>query len=226
MRISDFPRSRVTALLVFLGLLTLIALVVSAFPKPQVPPTVSTTSPSNGEEDALGILPIVITFEKELTQGQQEEIAISSQPQVSFSSLWQEGQRLQLTPRTALAADTTYTNTVTFKEKPIYTFSFKTVATSAEVLAEELQQQTEGDLLFAEEERKFYQENPWYSKLPIVTTDYTIVYDFEKTAFRIRLTLPTGSTDAKIAQTKLTSLQELGKIGVDPTSEGYYFLPE
>jgi|LDZU01.1.fsa_nt_gi hypothetical protein len=57
---------------------------------------------------------------------------------------------------------------------------------------------TEGDLPkdyeYAEAMKSLFEKYPWYSKLPIDTNEYTIVWDFEVEKFRIRLKIPESSS--------------------------------
>ena len=79
-------------------------------------------------------------------------------------------------------------------------------------------QQTQDDQRSAQAIKKIHNQFPWYSKIPVETADYRIIYDFAKESFRIRLL--TQDTD-KIRQAALDSL---GKIGVDLNEFQYYFI--
>lgn len=55
------------------------------------------------------------------------------------------------------------------------------------------------------------EEYPWYSKLPIETRNYRIVYDFDKKMFRIRFLLEISSSQiATFTQNALDDLKDVG----------------
>lgn len=62
---------------------------------------------------------------------------------------------------------------------------------------------------------------PWYTKLPLETKDYRIIYDFEKNQFRIRIFNAQITTTQKQAVLN-TALSSLSKIGVDTKKYSYY----
>lgn len=80
------------------------------------------------------------------------------------------------------------------------------------------QNQTPDDYKFDQGMENLFQQYPWYSKIPIETKDYRIIYDFDKNSFRIRLL--TTSTDV-IKQSAINSLKA---IGVDLNKFTYYFI--
>ncbi|MFH2062268.1 MAG: hypothetical protein ABIJ43_04755 [Candidatus Beckwithbacteria bacterium] len=63
-----------------------------------------------------------------------------------------------------------------------------------------------------------HQKYPWYSKLPIETKDYIIIYDFDKNSFRIRLLTQISK------EIKQSAIDQLNKIEVDLNKFSYYFL--
>lgn len=91
------------------------------------------------------------------------------------------------------------------KEEPLFT-------------PEKAAQQTQDDLNTAKAIKTIHEQYPWYSKIPLETTDYRIIYDFEKDSFRIRLL--TKSTTA----IKDAALADLEAIGVDLNEFNYYFI--
>lgn len=48
----------------------------------------------------------------------------------------------------------------------------------------------EGDKNFTEALRIHYENNPWYSQIPLEKEFYVIIYDFDSASFRIRLKYP------------------------------------
>jgi hypothetical protein len=75
------------------------------------------------------------------------------------------------------------------------------------------------DVQFNKAQQEILNQYPWYSKLPIDTKEYRIVYDFSINKFRIRLkvSIDTDQID-RVIQEALTSLQ---KIGVTPPIDYY-----
>ena len=79
---------------------------------------------------------------------------------------------------------------------------------------EEMRQTIVGDSVFNNNVQIFYTKYPWYKKIPIETEKYFIVYDFEKTSFRIRFK---GGVDVNDAEVLKSALEDIRKIGADPT---------
>lgn len=78
------------------------------------------------------------------------------------------------------------------------------------------------DIEFGKSLQDFYIKNPWYSKIPIETKDYTIIFDFEKNSFRIRLKVSKTSTEAVVKTLTDKALLSIKEIGAVPTN--YYIL--
>ena len=68
------------------------------------------------------------------------------------------------------------------------------------------------DLKYGQAMNAITQQYPWYPKLPIVTKDYQIVYDFDKQMFRIRIksVSPTTTEVKTITQSALNDLKNIG----------------
>ncbi|MCX6817051.1 MAG: hypothetical protein NTZ93_04240 [Candidatus Beckwithbacteria bacterium] len=79
-------------------------------------------------------------------------------------------------------------------------------------------QQTPDDLKYSQALTELHQQYPWYSQLPIETSEYRIIYDFDKQSFRIRLLTQPSETIKQVAIDKLKA------IGVDLNKFSYYFL--
>jgi len=87
-----------------------------------------------------------------------------------------------------------------------------------ELNSQESTQLIQDALKYGQALEKLNQTYPWYSKLPIETNEYRIIYDFDKKSFRIRLLQPTSP------EIKQKALDALKNIGVDLTIFTYYFL--
>jgi hypothetical protein len=77
-----------------------------------------------------------------------------------------------------------------------------------------------GDLEFSNAVQDFYTSHPWYQKLPIDTSEYTIIFDITKGAFRIRLKINANSSQSLKDSLTQKALQSIESIGADPTN--YY----
>jgi hypothetical protein len=73
-------------------------------------------------------------------------------------------------------------------------------------------QELPSDLKYGQAMTAITQQYPWYPKLPIVTKDYQIVYDFDKQMFRIRIkSVSPITTEVKtITQSALNDLKNIG----------------
>lgn len=90
-------------------------------------------------------------------------------------------------------------------------------------IQQQLQQQTQDDLLYGQTILELQKQQPWLKQLPITTNNFRIVYDFEKQSFRIRiLTVP--ASDEELQTIKQQALAALEKIGVDTATQPYYFI--
>ncbi len=227
LKLSDISPKIVTIAIGGIAIGLVITLVVNLWPRPEVPPSVATTDPGDGVENVLlNVFPITITFQQDLSTDQQEAISFSAQPSVDSTTKWAAANEIQLTPTQLLEGLTTYIISILYKNESIHTFSFQTVDISSEQFLEDIRQQAEGDALFAEDQKEWYQDNPWYAGLPIVTDGFTIVYDVEEKSFRIRITLEDDATNAEIKAAKQEALDDLEDIGADPNTQGYYFIVE
>lgn len=225
LKLSDIPPKIITITIGGIAIGLVVVLIIGLWPKPEVPPSVATTNPGDGTEDVLlGILPITITFQQDLSTDQQEVISFSAQPSIDSTTKWAAANEIQLTPTQLLEGSTTYAISVLYKNESIHTFSFQTVDISSEQLLEDIRQQAEGDVIFAEDQKEWYQNNPWYAELPIVTNGYTIVYDVEEKSFMIRLTLKEDATSTEVSAVKREALDDLEDIGANPNTQGYYFI--
>jgi len=223
--LSEVPKRLIALAVGGLALLVVggLALVILQ-PRPEELPQVSSSVPQDGEEHVLGSLPITVTFAEELSGEQQDEIRISLDPDALFILRWLDSRRVRLTPTEGLEFSTRYTVSVVYKGEGLSSFSFHTLETTAEQLEQDIQEQAEGDELFAEAQVEWYENNPWYSQLPITSDDFTIVYEPDTTKFRIRLTLGSSPTGAEIGAAKNRALERLELIGISLDQYEYYVI--
>jgi hypothetical protein len=88
---------------------------------------------------------------------------------------------------------------------------------------QQVQQQTQDDIKFSDGVQSFLKDYPWYTKLPIDNSSYRIVYDLDKSSFRIRLKI--SSTSPKSQQDLLIAraIQDAKSKGID-IGTNYYIL--
>jgi len=226
MNLASINPKMITATIVSFIVIAFVALVYGTVslltPTKESPPSVASTSPQDQSELVILTLPISISFGAELSTEQQANTSFTIQPELEVSQEWSSNDTLQLTPNQFPQESATYTVTTLYRGKPIHTFSFGTSNTTLEQLTEDARTQAEDDFLFAEAEKEFYQTYPWYAHLPIETSEYVIVYNFEKEAFRIRLTLGENALGAEIEAAKNRALDSLEAIGIDLNTYKYY----
>jgi hypothetical protein len=218
------PKKIITVLL--LGILTLAAVLLGAnfLRRPRLPEVVSTNPPRG----AIGVSdtgPIAITFNQKLAENNRGKITVTATPPHDLLATWDEtGFMLSLKPQAPLKSDTLYSLVLTFDTQLLYDFSFTTQKFSAQELKLQMEEQSQGDRVFAEAEKQLLQTHPWFAKLPLETPEYRIVYDYTRKSFRIRILKPNPSPEEK-AQIMENALNQLKSIEVDPDKETYYVLP-
>lgn len=144
------------------------------------------TYPKTGSKGILATEKILVTFNRIPSTEESKDIAFKSNPPQSFNLNWQ-GNTVELIPTAPYKESTNYTINVSFKNINIYKISFETSPISASQIDKDIQSQGSIDFQFGQTLQKFYEENPWYSKIPVETNDYRVVYDFEYKKFRIRI---------------------------------------
>lgn len=227
MRLSDVNPKIITAAAIAIPTILLVAFIIGLLiPDREAYPSVSGTSPQDMDEGVILSQPIAVYFQEDLDPSQQSNVSFEVQPALELSQGWTANNSLELTLVQLPESATTYTVTISYKNKEINSFSFKTTTKTKEQVAEEGRQQAEDDFLFSEAEKEFYETYPWYPELPIETTDYVVVYNFERGAFRIRLTLSQGALGSEVGAAKSRALEDLRNIGVDLNRYAYYFLED
>ncbi|MEX2053444.1 MAG: hypothetical protein WD940_00320 [Patescibacteria group bacterium] len=227
MRLAEFPRNKIAlALAILIGGIFIALLIVIFGGRGFGTPAVASIEPAGGQENYLGEIPIAVTFQEDLTEEQQDLVYFEFQPEAFFTLRWTAANRVEarFVQPLALELDTNYSVKVLYNNEPIYTSSFKTPAITEEQLLQDLTEQTEGDELFAEAQTDWYKDNPWYSKLPIIEDDYTIVYEPDTKKFRIRITMEENTLGTQIGDAKDRAIKNLETIGVDLSQYSYYFI--
>lgn len=83
-------------------------------------------------------------------------------------------------------------------------------------------QQIQDALKYGQSLKELNQKYPWYSKLPIETKNYRIIYDFDREMFRIRIKSATVATEGVKLDIQ-SALNDLKKVGVSEPIK-YYVL--
>jgi len=226
-KLTEVPRRQITIGLAVLGIGLLATILIGFFGAgASNTPVVTSFEPADGQENFLGENPVTVNFQEDLSAKQQDLIYFEFQPEAFFTIRWISNKQVVATliAPLSLELNTTYSVGVLYNKKPIYTSSFKTPSLTREGLIQDLTEQAEGDRLFADAQTDWYKNNPWYSRLPIVKDDYTIVYESDTKKFRIRLTLGDNSTGAEIEAAKNRALEDLETAGVDLDKYEHYFI--
>lgn len=92
--------------------------------------------------------------------------------------------------------------------------------TATPTLEQQMQDQTLYDIEFAQESKATVDKYPFLTKLPIMTTKYNIVFDFQLEKIRVRL----KNVSQEEVQNEVE--QQLKDIGVDTTKYPVIYLPQ
>lgn len=76
-----------------------------------------------------------------------------------------------------------------------------------------LDSQLPDDEKYSQAITEIHEEYPWYSEMPIEKEKYTIVFDFQKKSFRIRLLL-SSPLESLIKSLTIEAINDLREIGV------------
>jgi len=178
-------------IVIFVAFIVLIVVGVSLKPKNI---TVVNTQPQNGATDVSDNTDIVIIFNRELSDSEVSKLSVEVDPSADTQTAWDQNT-LTLHLSNPLNINTVYTVEIKYKNKDLEKFSFKTSLLSTKQKLEEGPLQSEADFEFGEAYKKFITDYPWYQSLPIESSQYRIVYDFDKEKFRIRLKVAIENKD-------------------------------
>jgi Bacterial Ig-like domain len=199
----------------------LVLLVVSVFflRAQSQPPVVTKTSPADQSKDVAVDSVIEIDFNKQLNNKEKSNLIVKISPNTETDNSW-NSKTYRLKPKANLFIDTTYTVDVLYNNTLIKSFSFLTALT---IPGQTNQVITPNDYKTGQVIKNFVTDNPWYTSLPIDNSSYTIVYDFDKSQFRIRIKVPITS-DSQKQDLINQALSDLKNIGVTQTPIPYYVL--
>lgn len=176
-----------------------------------IPLIVVSTIPENKAQFVNEKNEVVITLNRNVDPKESGVLKIEIAPDIPVQKVYLEN-KIRISPEPSFELATDYQIKVFYKEKVIYILNFWTNPFTPEQIKEEGAKQTQGDIDFAEAYKKFLEKYPWYTRLPIDTYEYRIVYDFEQEKFRIRLKLKIPNEQRQNVVDK--ALNDLGKIGV------------
>lgn len=200
---------------------TAVALVLQ-FLYPQKPPAITQVLP----QDTVGLFQtttFTFSFATLIPVQMQQDIFYQITPPAQFQTTWAENQyQFILTPLQPLATNQNYTLTLVYKKTPFFTHTFKTSEFTNQEVMEQVTQQGKDDTEFSEAQQAIRREYSWYDSLPIETEEYTIVYDYRREEFRIRLKISQNSPAELINDLTQKALLNLETIGVNPVESGYY----
>ena len=168
------------------------------------------------KNESLYILPkteVVIIVNRKITLEDDTKINIKIEPEIKADIVYLEN-KIRISPLDGFAINTQYKISTFFEDNLVHNFTFKTLPISEDKYEEEGKQQAAADLEYNSAYKEYLDAYPWNRELPLDTTEYHIIYDFDKSSFRIRFKNTT--TDLK-AQDEIVkkAIEALKKIGVE-----------
>lgn len=197
--------------LVIIGLF--IALVYKA-----PPPEIKAVSPTDKAVDVSIYPQIYVTFSRSINKNETDKIKFNISPQVENAISWSaDGKTAVLELKRSLLVNTNYKITLNYFLKK-YTWEFTTQSLTNLSNEEVARLQQESDKAFTQEQQQITIDYPWYSKMPISTTDYFIAFDPTKKTFFVNLypntSLKTSISDQE-TQLKEAVIKVLEGLNVD-----------
>lgn len=193
----------------FLGL-ALVSLISFVYLIVYTQPTLKVVSsvPTQNQPFDLSNPTISITFSKELSDTEQSGVSIKMTPEIKFHLLWESNSNLSIIPEDSKILTTNFITNILYHNKTVYSLTTIPLFTkyTSEQLDEQARQQGANDLIFGQTTAQIYKDLPFISKLPIMTNQYTIVYDYVQKNIRVRL---------QNGATKEIVLKEVTKVVID-----------
>lgn len=206
-----------------LSLLLIVALAGYFYVNRGVQPKVVSTNPGDKAAGVVETSQISINFDQSIQEGSKSKISVTLDPKINFDSTWLS-DTYKIVPKQNLQNNIDYKVSVFFDKKEIYNFSFKTSAFNQKEAQTYGGQQAQNDYVFGQAVNDFEKKNPWFQKLPIRTSDYTIYYDGIQKEFSIAFI---GQNLTQEEQQKLIpqAVDDLKKIGVPEPIKYYIYQP-
>lgn len=183
------------------------------------PVRVVSTSPATGSTLESLSTPITIRFAQAIPDSVRSSLEIVIIPILPFRTSWDTPTILSLLPTQPFPTATTYHVQVSLEKTILSSFSFTTPKSPPLPDPQVLLEQGREDLQFSRYHEQLLDQYPFLAHLPIITAQYTIVYDFELKKIRVRLN--TG-VDRSQVETGITT--QLTNIGVDLKKISLYYL--
>lgn len=185
--------------------------------KKEIIPSIISTNPTNLSTNVSEKIQLEVNFDESIDEKSKSKININIYPQTDYETTWL-ANTYKIIPKNQLQNNTKYIIGILYNKSEFYNFSFETQLFKTEDILKYGPTQTENDLEFARVSKTIIEKYPWYIKLPIITSDYTIYYDFENQMFAV--TLLKKSNNLKIIDSEIP--KQLKAIGVEKTNN-YYF---
>jgi len=167
---------------------------------------------------------ITISFSAILDESTKKNLKFISEPEISANAFWLENNyQYHFQNTQPLKNNTNYTITVFYRNTKIFTHSFITNEFSDAQQQEHIREQAQEDINFDEAIKKLQTEYPWYDDIPLETDQFTIIYNYDRKQFRIRLKISEDTNQEiidNLTKKALTALIEKN-IKVDEWG-GYY----
>ncbi|MBP7842988.1 Ig-like domain-containing protein [Candidatus Woesebacteria bacterium] len=213
--------TRITIIVaVILGLFSLGLSLLS----PEQTPSVSSITPVTEFGISLNSN-FTITFNQILDSSTKKKITFQVSPAFSTQEEWLENNyQYNITPSVLLKKNTQYTVTVFYKNKSIFSKQFLSSQFGLEEETEHIKEQSQADIEFNEAIENLEKDFFWYKDIPIDNSEYTVVYDYDRKEFRIRLKIPENSSPEVIQTITQKALLAMEDLGINPKDWGYYVL--
>lgn len=169
------------------------------------------TSPLDGDQNVQEDKQIGIDFNKDIKENEKQKVLVRFDPGIEFDSTWLSNT-YKIIPKNVLNNNQKYLVTVMYNNKIIQTFSFTTQVFNQQDIIKYGRLQSQNDRAYGQAVEKLVSQYPFYSKLPIITSNYSINYDFQLNKFQINFIDQKLTTDEqnKFIPEILDSIKKLG----------------
>lgn len=206
----------ITGAIILFILVCVVLLIIQALQPKIVSYTPKDEATNVGLSDSINLV-----FNRELNNSEKEKINVFTTPSTDLSTSWARKQ-LIIAAKNKFTSNVKYKINVMFGNQVLLSFSFTTIPFDQSEVDKAGAIQTTNDYVFGQSYIQFLDKNPWYVYLPINTDQYTVVYDFDKKSFRIRIKIAT--TDVQKNDLVTQVLAKLKSIGVTADPIPYYVL--
>ncbi len=209
-----------------LVILSIIGLIIfNTFRDLNKPIIIKSFSPKNSSTTSLvkGDF-IAIEFSKPISDKMQKDLLLTLTPNTDFDKIWKTPTTLILTNEyktNTLVSDQEYKVTVTYANKNLTSWSFKTVPYENLGNEQKFQKFVEGQASLQKDAQERLTKRPWLENLPIKEKSYVVLWDNSIESIVIQLYIRTGSynTEAKIETIKGEIINRLNNLGIDTSKE-------